>query len=135
MTWARTAGRTAARAGVKYGPHAVAVWKIAGHHVEVAARHKLDEVAARRTAFDHAGVTAHGSVLRLVERGQAVFVVFSGDEPVASDPSVERPLTQLTATADLSQRSTPDEHQERRLRARVRRAGTRVKRRGLPFSL
>ncbi|MEP7089491.1 MAG: hypothetical protein ABI776_05220 [Nocardioidaceae bacterium] len=123
MAWARTAGKTAAKYGVKYGPHAVAVWKIAGSHVESAARNKMDEVTARRTAFDHAGGTTDGSVLRLVDRGRVLFVVYSGKDPVASYPEAERPLAELTMTADLVRRVTPEQHRERRLRARARRAG------------
>jgi hypothetical protein len=129
MGWASTAGRTAAKYGVKYGPHAVAAWRIAGHHVEAAARHKVDEMSARRTAFDHAGAVATGSVLRLVDRGQPVFVVFSGAEPVAAYPEVERPLPELMVTADLTKRVTAQQHHEAQVRSRVRRAGARALRR------
>ena len=92
MGWAKVAGRNAAKYGVKYGPHAVAAWKIAGSQVEVAARQKMDEVSARRTAFDHADSVAGGSVLRVVDHGRALFVIFSHDEPVACYPEVQRPL-------------------------------------------
>lgn len=144
MGWASTTGKAAAKYGVKYGPHAVAVWKFAGSHVESAARQKMDEVTARRTAFDHAGAVAAGSVLRLVDRGRPVFVVFSADDPVASYPEVEgpladhppadhpladRPLADLVRTADLSRRLTPEQHRERRLRARARRRAREVRRR------
>lgn len=128
MGWATSAGKTAAKYGVRYGPHAVAVWKVAGSHVETAARHKLDEVSARRTAFDHAGSVTGGSVLRVVDKGSAVFVVFSVDEPVASYPETERSLPDLVEKADLSRRVTPAEHREQRLRSRVRRAGRRAPR-------
>jgi hypothetical protein len=130
MAWtsnaAKTAAKTAAKYGVKYGPHAVAVWKVAGHHVESAARQKVDEVAARRTAFDHADSVDRGSVLRVVDRGRAVFVVFSAEDPVASYPEGERSLTELTERADLAKRVTSEEHRQRRLRARARRAGTQA---------
>lgn len=104
MGWARTASKTAARYGVRYGPHVVAAWKIAGPKVEAAARSKLDEAGARRTAFDHADSVAEGSVLRVVERGHGVFVVLSGDEPLAAYPEVERPLADLLDRADLGKR-------------------------------
>jgi hypothetical protein len=124
MGWATSAGKTAAKYGVRYGPHAVAAWKIAGPRVEAAARAKIDEVGARRTAFDHADSVAGGSVLRVVERGSGVFVVFSGEEPVASYPEVERSLPDLVARADLAKRVTPEEHRRRQLRARLRRHGS-----------
>ena len=128
MGWAKVAARNAAKYSVKYGPHAVAVWKIAGSQIEVAARQKMDEVTARRTAFDHADSVAGGSVLRVVEHGRALFVVLSHDEPVACYPEVQRPLVDLIARADLAKRVTPDEQRERRLRARARRAGQKVRR-------
>ncbi len=129
MGWASTAGRSAAKYGVKYGPHAVAAWKIAGSHVESAARHKVDDVSARRTAFDHADAVADGAVLRVVEHGRPVYVVLTGDVPVASYPEGERDLAALLATADLGKRVTPEEHRQRRLRSRARRAGTKALRR------
>lgn len=128
MGWAKVAGKNAAKYGVKYGPHAVAAWKIAGSQIEAAARHKMDEVTARRTAFDHADSVAGGSVLRVVDHGTALFVVLSHDEPVACYPEVQRPLVELVAKADLAKRVTPDEQRERRLRARARRAGQKVRR-------
>ncbi len=128
MGWAKVAGKNAAKYGVKYGPHAVAAWKIAGSQIEAAARHKMDEVTARRTAFDHADSVAGGSVLRVVDHGTALFVVLSHDEPVACYPEVQRPLVELVAKADLAKRVTPDQQRERRLRARARRAGQKVRR-------
>ena len=125
MGWARTASKTAARYGVRYGPHVVAAWKIAGPKVEAAARSKLDEAGARRTAFDHADSVADGSVLRVVERGHGVFVVLSGDEPRAAYRAVARPRADLLDRADLGKRVTPAEHRQRQLRARLRRSGQR----------
>jgi len=121
MGWATSAGKTVAKYGVRYGPHAVAAWKIAGPKVEAAARAKLDEVGARRTAFDHADSVAAGTVLRVVDAGHGIFVVFSGDEPVAAYPDGGRPLAELVARADLDKRVTPAEHRGRQLRNRLRR--------------
>ena len=121
MGWARTASKTAARYGVRYGPHVVAAWKIAGPKVEAAARSKLDEAGARRTAFDHADSVAEGWVVGVVVGGHGVFVVLSGDEPLAAYPEVERPLADLLDRADLGKRVTPAEHRQRQLRARLRR--------------
>ena len=111
MGWARTASKTAARYGVRYGPHVVAAWKIAGPKVEAAARSKLDEAGARRTAFDHADSVAEGSVLRVVERGHGVFVVLSSNPHVfgylPADQlrglagRIDVPLSQLHAVASF----------------------------------
>ena len=64
----------------------MAAWKIAGPQIEAAARHEDRRGTARRTAFDHADSVADGSVLRVVEQGHGVFVVLSGDEPLAATP-------------------------------------------------
>jgi hypothetical protein len=68
-------------------------------------------------------------VLRVVDHGSAVFVVFSGDEPVASYPEVDRLLADLTERADLAKRVTPEQHRDRQLRARARRARSKALRR------
>ena len=130
MGWATSVGRKAARYGVRYGPHAVAAWKIAGPKVEAAARAKLDEAGARRTAFDHADSVAGGSVLRVVDAGRAVFVVLGDEEPVAAYPDGGRPVAELVARADLTKRVTPAEHRERQLRNRLRRGRSRGRRQG-----
>jgi hypothetical protein len=128
MSWMGPVAKNAVKYGAKYGPHAKVAWEVGGKHVQAAARAKLDELAWRRKAFDHAGVTADGSVLRVVHDGDPVFVVFAGDEPVASYPRVEAALPDLVRRADLSKRVTPEEFRQRQLRARARRAGERVRR-------
>ncbi|MGZ4428450.1 MAG: hypothetical protein ACXVW2_08035 [Nocardioidaceae bacterium] len=125
---ARKVGRTGAKYGAKYGPHAVVLWNVAGDQVQAAAREKAAEIAERRNAFAEAEATAHGSVLKVVHRGVRTFVVFSGDEPVAAYPATERPFEELVAHADLGRRVTPEQHRERQLRARARRAGRRMRR-------
>jgi hypothetical protein len=125
MGWATSAGKTAAKYGAKYGPHAVVVWKVAGHHVEAAARNKLDEVGARRTAFDHASTVSDGAVLRVVDSGHAVFVVLSGERAVASYPQGDKPLEALLRDADLRRRVTPEQHRQQRLRSRLQRRASR----------
>ncbi len=126
---AGTLVRSGARYGAKYGPHAMLAWELAGTHVQAAARARLDELAARRRAFDHADGLRAGSVLRVVDHGLVVFVAYSGDEPVACYPQVAVPLDDLVRHADLDKRRTPQQHQERLLRSRARRAGARITRR------
>ena len=127
MSWIKPVAKNAAKYGAKYGPHAKVAWEAGGKHLQAAARAKLDEMSLKRKAFDQASGTTDGSVLRVVRNGQPVFVVFSGDEPVASYPTVEEPLQDVLERADLSQRKSPDEYREQRLRARAQRAGTKVR--------
>jgi hypothetical protein len=126
MGWITRATKNAAKYGVKYGPHAKVAWEVGGKHLQAAARAKLDELTLRRKAFDEADSTRDGSVLRVVEQGEPVFVVFSGDDPVAAYPRVQRPLAEVVRRADLDKRVTVAAYHEQQLRARARRAGARV---------
>jgi len=128
MGWVAPAAKTAAKYGAKYGPHAKVAWELVGKQVQSAARAKLDAAAMRRKAFAHADATNEGSVLKVVDHGEPVFVVFSDGDPVASYPEVERLLADLVARADMSKRTTPDQWRAQQIRARVKRAGTKVKR-------
>ena len=127
MPWIGPVTKNAAKYGAKYGPHVKVAWEAGGKHLQAAARAKLDERSLRRKAFDEAGGTKNGSVLRVVANGDPVFVVLSGDEPVASYPQTQRPLADLVAKADLSKRRTPQEFHEQQLRARARRTGARLR--------
>jgi hypothetical protein len=126
MGWITRASKNAAKYGVKYGPHAKVAWEVGGKHLQAAARAKLDELAMRRKAFDEADGTLDGSVLRVVEQGDPVFVVFAGDEPVASYPRVPRPLAEVVRRADLAKRVSVAAYREQQIRARARRAGAKV---------
>lgn len=126
MGWITRASKNAAKYGVKYGPHAKVAWEVGGKHLQAAARAKLDELALRRKAFDEADGTLDGSVLRVVEQGDPVFVVFAGDEPVASYPPVQRPLAEVVRRADLAKRVSVAAYREQQIRARARRAGAKV---------
>jgi hypothetical protein len=127
MSWIGPVAKNAAKYGAKYGPHAKVAWEAGGKHLQAAARAKLDEIALRRKAFDQAEGLREGSVLRVVERGQAVFVVFSGDDPVGSYPPVQQPLDELVAHADLSKRRTAEQFHEQQLRARARRGAAKAR--------
>lgn len=119
--------KSAAKYGAKYGPHAKVAWELGGKHLQAAARDRLDEMAVRRKAFDHASGTRAGSVLRVIDQDEVRYVVYSGDDPVAAYPKTDRPLAELVARADLAQRRTPEEHREQQVRARLRRAGATVR--------
>lgn len=125
MPTAKKAAGYGAKYGAKYGPHAVVVWNIAGDHVQAAARAKASEIAERRKAFDEADSVVDGSVLRVVDGGTVTFVVFSGEEPVASYPGSAKPLGEVIAHADLTKRVTPAERRERRVVQRARRVAGR----------
>ena len=127
MSWMVPVAKQAAKYGVKYGPHAKLAWQAGGEHVTKAARAKVDEVARRRQAFDEASTTREGSVLRVVHRGEATFVVFSGDEPVSSYPPVATPLPDVVGRGDLSQRMTPAQRREQQVRRRVANRAARLR--------
>jgi hypothetical protein len=126
MSWIGPVAKNAAKYGAKYGPHAKVAWEAGGKHLQAAARAKLDERSQRRKAFDQAEGLQDGSVLRVVVGGEPVFVVFSGDDLVASYPPVQKRLDEVVARADLAKRRTPEEFHEQQLRARARRAGEKA---------
>ena len=130
MSWVGPAARNVAKYGVKYGPQAKVAWDIGGKHVQAAARKQLDNVAARRKAFEQAELVKDGSVLKTINQGTQIWVVFSANDPVAAYPSnpTDNPtsdptgLPELLSHADLSNRETPAEHRAKQLRQRARRA-------------
>ncbi|GAB3598035.1 hypothetical protein GCM10027446_27310 [Angustibacter peucedani] len=128
MSWIPPASRIARQGikyGAKYGPQAKILWDTAGQQARSAAKAKLDDRSARRTAFAEAETVVEGSVLRRVWQGTPVWVVYSGDEPVRAYPPLA-PLAELVDKADLAKRRTPEEHREAQLRARARRARERA---------
>lgn len=129
MGWVRPTAKKAATYGAKYGPHAVVVWNVAGEHIQAAARAKAAEIAERRKAFQEAESVVDGSVLRVVDHGTTTFVVFAGEEPVASYPESSKPLDQLLGHSDLSKRVTPEQRRERGAVNRARRAAQTARRR------
>lgn len=113
--------RTAARYGVRYGPHAKQAWDLFGKQAQAAARDKAAELSARRHAFLHAETVRDGSVLRVIHDARPVWVVYSGDRPVHTYPTVAVAIDRLVADADVDKRVTPEEHRARRLRERAKR--------------
>ncbi len=113
--------------GVKYGPAAVVVAKNAREPAKAAAQKALTSVAAKRKAVDHAAAVVNGSVLKAFDpAGDGVWIVFSGEEPIATYPLTDTPMDVLLRHADLGQRQLPQEISlpgDRVRRLTARRAG------------
>lgn len=116
----------AAKLAAKYGPHVVAAAKVAGPAAKEAVETQRKRIENRRAAFDKARGLAGGSVLRQRDGDEVVFVVFTGDEPVAAYPEVSTPVADLVRSADLSQRMTPAEYDEAKIRKRAGRAARKI---------
>lgn len=129
MSWIPPVGRSALRNGikygVKYGPQAKILWDTAGKQARSAAKARLDDLNARRAAFDEAETVVQGTVLRRVWQGTPVWVVFSGDQPVRAYPPVAS-LDELVDKADVGRRQTPQQFREARPWARARRARAKI---------
>jgi hypothetical protein len=101
----RTAAmRTAVRLSVKYGPVAYQAVKHGREPARELAEKVLARSSMRRRALAHAASVVEGSVLRVFHGEEQVWVVFSGDDPVATHPPVDVPLPALLQHADLTQR-------------------------------
>lgn len=112
----------AAKLAAKYGPHVAAAIKVAGPTVRDTVETQRRRLENRHAAFDKAGTTVEGSVLRQRDGNDIVFVVFAGDEPVAVYPEVTTPIGDLVRNADLSKRVTPEEFEAAKVRKRAGRA-------------
>ncbi len=99
--------------GVKYGPHVVVLAQQAREPAMAAAQKALERQKARRRALEHAATVRDGSVLKAFDphddsdSSDPVWVVFTGDEPIASHPITTTPLGELVAKSDLSTRVRP----------------------------
>ena len=112
----------AAKLAAKYGPHVAAAVKVAGPTVRDTVATQRKRLENRHAAFDKAGTLAEGSVLRQRDGDEVVWVVFTGDEPVAVYPEVKTPIPDLVKSADLSKRVTPEEFDAAKVRKRAGRA-------------
>ncbi len=121
----------AAKLAAKYGPHVAAAVKVAGPAVRESVETQRKRMESRHAAYDKAGTLAQGSVLRQRDGNDVVWVVFTGDEPVAVYPEVATPIAELVRSADLSKRVTPAEFEAAKVRTRAaqaaRNAAGRVK--------
>ena len=98
---------------VKYGPHVVVIAQQAKEPAMAAAQKALDRQRAKRRAVEHAATVVDGTVLKTfdpnADHGEPVWVVFSGDEPIAAHPATTTLLAELIAKSDLSMRLRPEE--------------------------
>ena len=87
--------------GVKYGPHVVVLAQQAKEPAMKAAQTALDRQKARRRAIEHAATVREGTVLKTfdprADHSEPVWVVFSGDDPIAAHPTSTTPIAELIA--------------------------------------
>ena len=99
--------------GVKYGPHVVVLAQQAKEPAMRAAQTALDRQKAKRRAVEHAATVREGTVLKTFDpraaHGEPVWVVFSGEDPIAAHPPTATPIAELVANSDLSTRLRPQE--------------------------
>lgn len=93
--------------GVKYGPVAYATVKHGKEPAKEFAQKQLSKLTARKQALAHAEGLMDGSTMAVWKDDQQVWIVFNGDEPVASHPKVDAPLAPLIQGYDLTQRIRP----------------------------
>lgn len=98
---------TVVKLGVKYGPVAYEAIKHGKEPARQFAQRQLARLNARKQALAHAEGLTDGSAMPVWRDDQQVWIVFNGDEPVASHPSVETPLPLLIQGYDLSRRVRP----------------------------
>ena len=107
MTKVGTAAKligTGTKLAVKYGPQVKIAWDNGGKKAAGAAVKRAHSLTARRKAFAHAGTVVDGSVLKVAPGGTTAYVVFTGDQPIATYPPQELPPEVLLLHADLSRR-------------------------------
>jgi hypothetical protein len=93
--------------GVRYGPVAYEAIRHGQEPAREYAQKQLNRLTARKQAMTHAQGLTDGSALAVYEGDQQVWVVFNGDQPVASHPSVTTPLAELVRDYDLAKRVRP----------------------------
>ncbi|KAA1380000.1 hypothetical protein [Aeromicrobium fastidiosum] len=120
----------AAKKAVKYGPQAKIAWDKAGRPAAEIAAKKAQTQLQRRKAFAKAATVVEGSVIRLIHAGEPVHVVLAHGEPVEAYPPVDVELPVLLKDADLTAAVTSEDHEARRVKARVARARSRGRGRG-----
>lgn len=116
----------AAKKAVKYGPQAKIAWDKAGRPAAEIAAKKAQTQLQRRKAFAKAATVIEGAVIRLIHAGEPVHVVLAHGEPVESYPAVDVELPALLKDADLSAAVTSEQHEAKRVKARVARARGRL---------
>jgi len=97
--------------GVKYGPVAYEAIKHGKEPAKEFAQKQLSKLTARKQALAHAEGLTDGSAMPVWDGDLQVWVVFNGDEAIASHPTVTTPLAQLIQGYDLSKRIRPTNDQ------------------------
>ena len=98
---------TVVKLGVKYGPVAYEAIKHGREPAKEFAQKQLNKLTARKQALAHAEGLMDGSAMPVWEGDQQVWVVFNGDEPMATHPNTTTPLAQLIQGYDLTKRIRP----------------------------
>lgn len=107
------AAKQGAKLVVLYGPQAKILWDKGGKQATAAALKRAQTLNLRRKALAHGAGLVDGSVLKIAPAGTTMYVVFSGDQPVATYPPQQLPFAVLLEHADLSKR-VPAESKPRR---------------------
>ena len=97
--------------GVRYGPMAYEAIKHGKEPAKEFAQKQLSKLTARKQALAHAEGLMDGSAMPVWEGDLQVWVVFNGDEAIASHPTVTTPLAQLIQGYDLTRRIRPTDDQ------------------------
>jgi hypothetical protein len=106
---------TVVKLGVKYGPVAYEAIKHGKEPAKEFAHKQMNKLAARKQALAHAEGLMDGSTMPVWEGDIQVWVVFNGDEAIASHPTVTTPLVQLIQGYDLARRIRPTIDQRRKV--------------------
>ncbi|HEX7461170.1 MAG TPA: hypothetical protein VF317_03245 [Dermatophilaceae bacterium] len=93
--------------GVKYGPVAYEAIKHGKEPAKEFAQKQLSRLTARKQALAHAEGLMDGSMMSVWDGDLQVWVVFNGNEPIASHPTVTTPLADLVQGYDLGKRIRP----------------------------
>ncbi len=98
---------TVVKLSVKYGPVAYEAIKHGKEPAKEFAQRQLSRLNARKQALTHASGLLDGSAMLVWKDDQQVWVVFNGDEPIGSHPTVDAPLAVLIQGYDLTKRIRP----------------------------
>jgi hypothetical protein len=106
---------TVLKLAVKYGPVAYEAIKHGKEPAKEFAAKQMNKLAARKQALAHAEGLMDGSTMPVWEGDIQVWVVFNGDQAIASHPTVSTPLAQLIQGYDLARRIRPTIDQRRKV--------------------
>lgn len=117
---ASSSAAKAAKLVAKVGPGAIIAWQTVGPVVKDAVEAQQRTWSNRRLAFAKARTVVDGTVLEQLDGDRAVFVVFSGDDPVEAYPKGDKTPTELVRNADMTKRVTPEEHDAAKMTAKAK---------------